>query len=86
MALFFLKKDAGSNSYYLADFQAGIKKLEAADLALFELRIEELGSITASKKGQLKKTTEWLMKLIEEPATRWDGAFTLSRSFESNRN
>lgn len=78
--LFFFNRNE-ENGFYQADYRSGAREITAENSAVFEKRLDELGKIVAAKKDQLAKLTEWLVKLTEEPQTRWDGAMTLSRSF-----
>ncbi len=80
-ALFFLVKNAENNSYEPAHYSAAIKKLNDSDLHVYLKRIKELKKIAESKKDQLPKLTEWLVRLAEEPATRDEGTADLQASF-----
>jgi hypothetical protein len=83
-ALFFLVKDAESGYYELAHYGAAIKQLNATDLSLYEKRIKELKSILAKDKNQHARLAEWLVRLIEEPATREEGVRDLLASFTAS--
>ena len=80
--LFFFTKDEETNEYSLTDYTSGYRKLSDADLSVFEDRIKELNSIVGKKENQLAEITEWLIRCVEKPATRWDGAFVLGQSFD----
>ncbi len=80
-ALFFLSKNAETNFYELADYSSGMKKLGDAELDVYKKRIKELKQIVATKKKQLPKLTEWLVRLAEEPITRTEGVIDLEGSF-----
>lgn len=80
-ALFFLVKDAESGYYDVAHYSAAIKQLNDADLNLYEKRIKELKSILAKDKDRHARLAEWLVRLIEEPATREEGVRDLLASF-----
>lgn len=82
-ALFFLAKNTENNFYELADYSSAIKKLDDDDLNVYIKRIKELKQISAAKKNQLVKLTEWLVRLIEEPATRAEGTVDLQASFSA---
>ncbi len=66
--LFFLRKN-GEN-YNLADDMASVKKIDAS-FEIYEERIDKLESIVANKDNQVENLTEWLVKGVEEPLTRW---------------
>jgi len=81
--LFFLTKNAETNFYELADYSSGMKKLKDAELDVYEKRIKELKQIVATKKNQLPKLVEWLVRLTEEPITRTEGIIDLEGSFRA---
>lgn len=80
-ALFFLVKDDETNKYELADGISGLKELENGDLDIYKKRIEELKEILAGEKHQLENLTEWLVTLVENPVTRYEGMIDLEGSF-----
>lgn len=61
----------------------GIRKIKDGDMSVYESRIKELNGIFSSKKPSDSAIAAWLIKCIEEPATRWDGAFDLMEGFEA---
>ncbi len=65
------------------DWSRSIRKLNDAELGTYRLRIEELNSILAIEQPNQLELVEWLVRCIEERATRWDGVFDLER--EMNR-
>lgn len=81
--LFFFKKDSKTGQYVLTDSISGYKKLSDADLYIHKKRLNELKLIVKTKENQLEAITEWLVRLLEEPATRWDGVSDLRTSFEA---
>ena len=81
--LFFFSKNTETNEFFLTDQISGYKKLSDADLFIHKKRINELKSIIRNKENQLDEITRWLIRLIEEPSTRWDGVYDLNASFES---
>ncbi|HEX8264970.1 MAG TPA: hypothetical protein VF596_06060 [Pyrinomonadaceae bacterium] len=80
--LLFLKKDEEGDGYSLVDYGFGAKALSDADLRIYEKRIEEIASILASPEKQAERTVEWLVRCVEESATRWEGAYELDASFD----
>lgn len=82
-ALFFLTKNTENSFYELADYSSAVKKLDDDALNVYIKRIKELKQIQAAKKNQLAKLTEWLVRLIEEPATRAEGTVDLQASFSA---
>lgn len=81
--LFFFVKDSESGDYDLADETTGFRNLDNHDLNIFEKRLAELKTIVETEENQLSAITDWYLKCIEEPATRWDGVMSLSSSFEA---
>ncbi len=82
-ALFFLVKNDEDGSYGLADYSSGVKPLDAAGLDVYAKRIEELNRIAATKKNQIPKLTEWLVRIVESSLTRGEGLLDLNDSFEA---
>lgn len=80
-ALFFLVKDAESGYYELADYVSAAKRLNDADLFVYEKRIGELKLILGKKQDRDAKLAEWLVRLVEESATREEGIGDLQASF-----
>lgn len=80
--MLFLQKDKDSGEYQLAPSFSSFRKIEAANEKLYDQRLNQLASILKAKKGQLPALTEWLVKLIEEPETRYDGTADIRYSFQ----
>lgn len=78
--LFFLSLDEETGNYYLTDHTTAVRDVEGV-FDVYEKRLAELEDIISEKDGQITRLTEWIVKLIEEPATRWDGVFDLEKSF-----
>ncbi|HEV8488142.1 MAG TPA: carboxypeptidase-like regulatory domain-containing protein [Blastocatellia bacterium] len=57
----------------------GVKKLSAADLAVYVSRIKELREMKQTDVNS-PEIAEWLVRCAEEPATRWEGATELAWS------
>jgi hypothetical protein len=57
----------------------GVKKLSAADLAVYVARIKELREMKQTDVDS-PEIAEWLVRCVEEPATRWEGAVELAGS------
>ena len=79
--LIFLRKDKDSGEYELAPNFYAFRRIEAADEKLYDRRLTELASILKATKDQLPALTEWLVRLIEEPKTLYDGTADISNSF-----
>ena len=80
--LFFFAKDSETGEYDLTDDVSGVKRLGDYDLEVHLKRLKELQSIQKLKKNQLEALTKWLIRCVEEPATRWDGVYDLRQSFD----
>ncbi len=61
------------------DWSRSIKKLDDAELGIYRQRIEELNSILAVEQPNRFELVEWLVRCIEQPVTRWDGAYELEQ-------
>lgn len=81
--LFFFTKDAETGKIELSDDVSGVKKLNDFELGLYQKRLAELKKIVETKEYQLDELTDWLVRLTEELATRWDGIADLTASFQA---
>ena len=82
--LLFFTKDEESGDYELTDDVSAVKGLSDRDLNVHKKRLKELQSILSLKKDrQLDAFTDWLVRLADEPSTRWDGVSDLESSFEA---
>ncbi len=68
------------------DWSRSIKKLDDAELGIYRQRIEELNSILGIEQPYLQELVEWLVRCIEQPATRWDGVFDLEQEMNKLDN
>jgi hypothetical protein len=75
--LVFLNWDPNRNAYLVTADSYGTKGLVEAELAQYALRTEELSKLAPQKEdeGPSAEIVEWLVRCIEHPATRWDGAY-----------
>jgi hypothetical protein len=60
----------------------GFKQLTEAEIAVYAARILELKGIMQADEPDQKAIVEWLVRCIEDPATRRDGVTELQSSFE----
>lgn len=81
--LFFFQKNAETGEYAIADDISGYRNLNDYELGVYERRIAELKTIIEKKENHLEAITEWLVKCLEEPSTRWDAVMSLQYSFNS---
>lgn len=81
--LFLTRDQEDPKRTVLADYRGGAKRVEPSDLKTYERRIRELNAIFGSKKPDDSKVVDWLVRLAEDPVTRWDGAFELTQAFEN---
>lgn len=80
--LIFVRKEEDSGEYELAPNFYAFRRIEAADEKLYDRRLLELASIVKATRDQLPALTEWLVRLIEEPKTLYDGTADISNSFQ----
>lgn len=79
--LLFLRKASEGEQLELVDYRDAIRKVNGEDLGTFEKRINELNVIFNSAGDKDKAVVEWLISLIDDPLTRWDGAYELLLGF-----
>lgn len=84
--LLFLQADKKSGRVMPADYVDGVKRLDRDALSAYEARIRDLSDIYAREGDHAEDIVDWLIKCIDDPATRWEGAFELNRSFYALRN
>ncbi len=79
--LAFLVPSEKEPGYRTCSLSYGAKMLTGEELKAYLARIEDLKTIVAIDDEDLRvqKTTEWLMKCVEEQATRWEGLLDLDR-------
>src|SRR5262245_9927022 len=68
------------DGYESTDRDNSIKKLDDASLAIYRQRLEELTAIYQRGNPEPKELVDWLVRCVEEPATREEGVPTLSES------
>lgn len=76
--LLFLVTDKDSGGY--AEYSS-YRTIDTSNEKLYDLRLNELASIVRKKKNQLPALTEWLVRLVEEPETLYDGVADIRNSF-----
>lgn len=79
--LLFLKKSEEGDLLELVDYSDGIRLAKNEDLGTYETRINELTVIFNSAGNRDKAVVDWLISTIDDPVTRWDGAFELLLGF-----
>ncbi|MEJ7622719.1 MAG: hypothetical protein WKF34_01880 [Pyrinomonadaceae bacterium] len=79
--LLFLRTNDESKDIELTDYRDGLKKLTHSEIAVYEARLKEIGPILAAKKPNPEKIVDWLIRLAEDPVTRWEGTYELEQSF-----
>lgn len=83
IVLLFLKKGAEGKTLEAVDYRDAIRLVKREDLGTYESRINELNVIFNSAGNRDVAIVEWLVKTIDDPVTRWDGAFELLSGFYS---
>lgn len=71
--------DKPIDGFEVNDWSHSIRKLNDSELGVYRLRIEELNSILSVEQPNQHELIEWLIRCIEEPVTRWDGALELEQ-------
>ncbi|HQR32291.1 MAG TPA: carboxypeptidase-like regulatory domain-containing protein [Blastocatellia bacterium] len=82
------KSDEGKpiDGYEANDWARSIRKLDDDALHVYRQRIEELNSILATETPDETSLIEWMVRCIEEPATRWDGLYELDKRLYSMKS
>lgn len=70
--LFLVKKDEGEG-YFPYNFSDGVKRLADDALKIYTQRIDEFVQIIESENPKVEDIIDWLIRCVEEPATRWEG-------------
>lgn len=65
------------------DWSRSIRKLDDSGLSAYQQRIEELNSILANEPPNNSELIEWMVRCIENPATRWDGVYELGKNLDA---
>lgn len=81
--LLFLKRGETPGSVELADYADAVKPMSGKKLDSYEKSIGELNSLFASGEPSESRLVEWIIRTIENPHTRWEGAFELLSGFET---
>ncbi len=81
--LLFLKKGTEGKAFEAVDYRDAIRLVKREDVGTYEARINELSVIFNSAGDRDVAIVEWLVKSIDDPVTRWDGAFELLSGFYS---
>jgi hypothetical protein len=74
---FLNRRSEEEGGFQIDNTRSGIKTGEGELLKIYTQRIEELDSIMQAKAPNVVEIDEWLLRCIEEPATRWEGAYDL---------
>lgn len=78
--LAFLNRRGEEDGYEIENMNSGIQTLSDDELKIYTRRLEELDSIMQAKAPSVAEIDEWLIRCIEEPATRWEGVYDLWNS------
>ncbi|HWT02085.1 MAG TPA: hypothetical protein VN256_17680 [Pyrinomonadaceae bacterium] len=78
--LVFLRQREGGDGYQLVNIRDGVKSLTDAALKVYVQRLDELDSIMRQQEPDPARIVEWLVRCVEEPETRWEGLYELTRS------
>lgn len=81
--MIFLKRGEDAESIVLSHYRDAVKKLDPAQMASYEARVQELNAIFATEKVNEDKIVSWLVKTAVERETRWDGAFELLSGYQA---
>lgn len=79
--MFFLNRNPETGQFEHASYQ-GVRKVGANSAGIYKKRFAELAALLGSKQNKTAGFAEWLVRLIEDPETVWDGAYLLYGSFD----
>lgn len=65
------------------DWSRSIRKLDDSAISAYQRRIEELNTILANEPPDNAELIEWMVRCIENPATRWDGVYELGKNLDA---
>ena len=75
--MLFTAADPETGNLILTDYVDGVKKLDADEMKSYTERIEELSSLFKSGGPTEAAALKWILRAIEDPITRWEGAYEL---------
>jgi hypothetical protein len=82
--LIFLQRRESKNGleddYEVSGYKAGVKALSDETLKIYLQRIEELRAIDEKEQMNQEELIEWLVRCVEDEATRSEGAYELGTS------
>ena len=64
-------------------YRDAIRPVKASEVSSYEARIKDLNGIFSDKKADDADILKWILRCIDDPVTRWDGAFELLTSFQT---
>jgi hypothetical protein len=65
-------------------YRDAIRPVKVSEVSSYEARIKDLNGIFSSKKeASDADILKWILKCIDDPVTRWDGAFELLTSIQN---
>ncbi len=74
------EEEGVESGYELKGYSRGARKLSESDMDVYRRRIEELNAIEKQDGSKTEALVEWLVRCVEEQATRWEGGFELEAS------
>lgn len=63
-------------------YRDGVMRLDVSELSSYEARLQDLKGILSSKQVSDAAILNWIIRCIEDPITRWEGAYELFGSFQ----
>ena len=75
------KEEGSEGKLESVDYRDGIRRIKSEDRQSYESRLNELNVIFNSAGDRDAAIVSWLISAIEDPVTRWDGAFELMMGF-----
>jgi hypothetical protein len=74
---------SGKPGLEIVHYRDAVRPVKASEVSSYEARIRDLNGIFSGKKADDADILKWILRCIDDPVTRWDGAFELLNSFQS---
>ncbi len=80
---FLESRETGQEGFQSSHYQKGLQVLTATEMKTYASRISELRDLTYQRKPTPEEISEWLVRCIQEPVTRWEGVQELDSGFRN---
>ena len=77
------QKKTDNPALEVVHYRDAIRPVKASEVSSYEGKIKDLNGIFSGEKADDADILKWILRCIDDPVTRWDGAFELLSSFQS---